>query len=161
MTSNMWDISLNDGTMGTLTPPDEIVAIQCKHLDKMTDEKVIARILPQRGSGTGYNSLASAFQFEFIITAPHVPYYRYSIMRIRYGIEYYPLTIEVDGDIAEEMGISVMSIIEVQDEDVFTSILSKIINSKKVKSVVNSLYSLHKSHERKNRVLFEEEDESF
>ncbi|MCL2386918.1 MAG: hypothetical protein FWC89_05120 [Defluviitaleaceae bacterium] len=152
MTSSMWNISLDDGTLGNLTPPDEIVAIQCKHLENMTGGKIIAKISPNRVYDDNYPD-DNTFKFEFFLTSTFTPAYKYSVMFISHKIEYYPLTVEIDHDIAKEMDISIF--VTANDEEEFISILSKIINSEKVKKVINSLYSMIKSHERKNDAFFE------
>jgi len=168
MTSNMWNLSLDDGALGNLKPPDEIVAIQCKHLEKITGQKIMAKISPYRFHDD-YDTIDDRFEFEFFLTSSYTPNYKYSIMFINHSIEYYPLTIEVDSDIAKEIDINGMGSIYhhnlskliAEDEAEFISMLSKILNSTKVKKVINSLYSMIKSHERKNDAYFGEEDLSF
>jgi len=158
MTNNLWNITLDDGVLGNLTPPDEIVAVQCKHLDKITGGKIIAKISPCRGHDE-YETPDNMFEFEFYLTSTFTPNYRYSVMFMNHKIEYYPLTLQVDIDIAKEIGkysgyqIGLSQITAKNEED-FIATLSRIINSAKVKKVINSLYSMIKSHERKKDIDF-------
>lgn len=174
MTNNMWNLAIDDGILGNLTPPDEIIALQCKRLGKITDGKIIAKVAPFRGQKNTpyqdydeYQPPDNIFEYEFYITSTFTPNYKYSVMFINHTIEYYPLTLDIDSDIAGEIGISEVSYDSglprtiVEDEEKFTSTLSQIINTKKMKKVINSLYSMIKSHERKNHISFGEDDLPF
>jgi len=157
MTDNLWDIKLNDGVLGNLTPPDEIVEAQCKHLGSLTNWQIIARISPYRGNDA-YEVPDDKFEHEFFLTSQFTPNYKFTVMYITYGIEYYPLTIELDGKISKELSIGGKPSFDkpkmtVNSEEEFTSTLAKIINSAKVKKVINSLYSMIKSQERRNGMV--------
>ena len=146
----MWNIEFNDKNFGNLTPPDEIVETQCKFLSEATQGKIIAKLFNR-------SHLADMddddFSYEFFIASPFTPNYKFSVMHISHKIPYYPLDIFMDRDIADEI-FAGYSIKTCEDEENFISALSKIINSKKVKNVINSLYAIAKSHERRNDELF-------
>ena len=72
MTSNLWNFTLGDGTLGNLTPPDELVEAQCKHLIKMTGGLIIARISAHRNHDAS-DDIGDRFQYEFYLTSTHTP----------------------------------------------------------------------------------------
>jgi len=171
MMKNMWNLSLDDGAMGTLTPPDEIVAIQCRYLEEITNNNILAKITPYRNHDD-HDTVDNIFEFEFFLTSPYTPNYKFSIMFMRHTIDYYPLIIELNNDIDNEIRSlsdilvgsvlnSSLSEIKVKNEDEFTHLFSQIINSKKMKNVINSLYSMKKSYERKNDIFFGNDDAPF
>jgi len=154
MTGSLWNIRLDDGVLGSLTPPDEIVEAQCKHLGSLTNWQIIARISPYRGYDEYSETPDDKFEHEFFLTSKFTPNYKFTVLYITYGIEYYPLTIELDGEISKELGTGGKlsfdkPTITVNSEEEFTSTLAKIINSEKVKKVINALYSMIKSQERR------------
>ena len=160
MTSNMWNLSLGDDALGNLTPPDEIVAIQCKYLENITEGNILARISQYRNQHT-HDIVDDGFMFEFFLTSKYAPNYKYTVMFIKHSIDYYPLTIQLDSDIADEIctgGQFSNPNLTVNDENEFIHALSKIINSAKMRKVINSLYSMVKSHERKNDAFFGKEE---
>lgn len=144
---SMWDIALDNSSLEELTPPDEIVSIQCAYLTEATNGKIIAKISQFR-----YHTEPGddEFHFEFYLTSKLMPNYKFSIMRISHKIPYYPLTIACDDDIIEEIEDNKYRILTCNDEKHFISVLSKIINSNKINNVINSLYSIVRSHERRN-----------
>jgi len=158
MINNLWNFTPDDGVLGSLTPPDEIVEAQCKYLEKITNGKILIRISPYRGHDE-YVTPKNMFEFEFFITSIHTPNYKYSVMFMSHKIEYYPLTLDIDSDIAGEMEIfeidynSGLPRIIVENEEEFISTLSKIINSQKMKKVIDSLYSMIKSQERRSGII--------
>ena len=148
---SMWNIELDDKKLGNLTLPNEIIETQCKFLREATQGKIIAKIFERRKTEG-----SDDFSYEFFITSPFTPNYKYSVMKINHKIPYYPLEIDMDTDIAEEIfddPFGLRWIKTCADEAEFVSTLSKIINSKKVKNVIDSLYAIAKSHERRNDEL--------
>jgi len=160
MISNLWNFTADDGILGDLTPPTEIVDAQCKYLEEITNGKILAKISPYRGHDE-YPTLKNMFEFEFFVTSTYTPNYKYSVMFMRHEIEYYPLTLDIDSDIVVEAGISeadyrnniVFPQTIVKNEDEFIFVLSQIINSRKMKKVINSLYSMIKSQERRSGII--------
>ena len=74
MTSNLWNLTLDDGVLGNLTPPDELVEAQCKYLGKITGGKIIARISVFRNHNDE-DDFDNRFEYEFFITSTYTPNY--------------------------------------------------------------------------------------
>ena len=142
---NMWNIEIDDKNLSNLMPPDEIIEMQCKFLSEATKGKIIAKMAENRYTGDDYGR----FSYEFFITSIFTPNYRFSVMQINHEIPYYPLEIKMDADIAKEAFNSYW-IKTCKDEEEFIAALSKVINSKKVKDVISSLYAMGKSQERRD-----------
>ena len=98
------------------------------------------------------------FTFEFFLTSSHTPNYKYRIMFFRYEIDYYPLTIVLDDEIANDMGVEQR--LTCENEDVFKAVLAKIINSAKVEKVIQNLYNLSRKAEHMKTVAVSEDDGS-
>ena len=92
---------------------------------------------------------SSYFAFEFFIVAPSIPNYKYRVMFMQYKIEYYPLLLVLDDEIATEINFPVSSEnsdeilssqnVVCENEEQFIELLRKVITSKKVRKVVASL----------------------
>jgi len=151
---NMWSISLDDDAIGNLMLPDEIVERQCEYLKELTNGAIIAKTSP-----FGKSTDDDSFFFEFYLTSTLTPSYKFTIMYFSYKIGFYPMKIYVDDEIRSEVGAEGYSVtigyaVDVASESDFMTMLAKIINSKKVKNVISSLYSMKKSHERRNMSSF-------
>jgi len=154
MIKNMWNINLSYAASGITVPPDEIIEAQCKYLLELTGGKIIARVSAYKIYEE--NDVPNdKFVFEFYLSSLSAPYYKFRVMFISYPIEYYPVAIELDDEIAEELGTTEGSNRDSRfrycdKEEEFISILPNIINSKKVNKVINSLYVIANSHERRD-----------
>ena len=151
---NMWSISLDDDAIDNLMLPDEIVERQCEYLIELTNGAIIAKTSPFSKSTDEGN-----FYFEFYLTSTLTPSYKLTIMYFAYKIGFYPLRIYLDDEIISEVGAKsnrvakgLGYVVDVASESDFMTTLAKIINSKKVKNVISSLYSMKKSHERRNKL---------
>jgi len=80
------------------------------------------------------------FKFEFYLTSPSTPRYKFRIMFFNYVKGQYPVGIKLDADIATE--IHETEFIKCSSEDDFIMVLARILNSNKVKNVINAL-NLH------------------
>jgi len=153
---SMWKIAFDDDLTNGLKPPNEIVDAQCSYLNELTGGKILARTSAYRSDHAHDVGDDDSFRYEFFLTSPATPHYRFTIMTMRYEIGFYPLRIDLDIDVAEELSDNAnfdakYGSITCEDEASFTEALSIIINSKKVKKVIASLYSIIKSKERKEQ----------
>ena len=151
-----------------ITAPKDILEEQCGYLKQLTGDKIIARvaevaILPfsllkktQKGLyGEKFFSdrKDALFNYEYFITSIHTPNYKFQIMYLSYGIPYYPLFIQLDESIGEELnnnkdisGIDISTNhpaqIVINSQEEFILILSNVLASKKVTNVINTLLTI-------------------
>lgn len=147
-----------------LKTPKSIVQEQCDELIKITDGLVIGKIQEYDGPIKNYthnyaSTLAKAitqnfdvqtelgdiseanFKYEFFISSKHTPKFKYRVLFLEYGLSNYPTTIVMDETIAKQLECNYN--IECNDELEFVNTLEEILNSDKIKNVVNNLYSLN------------------
>lgn len=152
-----------DGTI-KIPLPKYIIEEQCDELGKLTDGYVIGKIdtydgpIENRGSilaeamtasfSSGFNVQSelgeiseNQFTYEFFISSKYTPKFKYRVFFLNYGIACYPLYIILDETIAKQIGIE--NKIQCENESEFTTVLSQILNSKKLQSVINNLYSIN------------------
>lgn len=84
----------------------------------------------------------NTFRYQFYLVAPALSNYRYRLLTILHSIDLYPLKIQTDADIFEELPA------EVKDEhdelldipqDRFMDVLKAIFATKKVKKVIEAM----------------------
>lgn len=149
-----------------------IILEQNDYLNKMTDGKIIAKIVEYDGPTHSYtvnNAFAqtakifepkkiniqdnlgemedSKFVYELFITSSVMPNYKYRVMFVEYGIALYPVYVTLDEDIAAEIEEQEEIICETQQE--FESKLEKILNSPKLIKIISNLLGLAKNEEKR------------
>jgi len=163
---NKWNIKFDEDMT---TPPNEIVEDYCENLKALTDGKIVAKIADYSVPISSYSrSMSSSiievdiqddlgpskyFSFEFFITSTSTPNYKYRIMFIRYEIEHYPLLIVLDGEIATYLNKA--QEIWCKDEEEFKIVLQRIVESPKVRKVINNLYRIGKKDEQRRLLVAE------
>jgi len=166
MMENLWKLDFEP----IIIKPEDIVMQQCKHLEVLTGGMVTANVNKHDNNGPmklfiefftkaakhlavdavspelsakslGHMGDAEIYcAFEFYITSPSTPNYKFGIMNFIYAKGQYPVKLILDEDIVAEIGGRY--IIECNSENNFISLLEKIITSKKVTSVVNALKAI-------------------
>lgn len=148
------------GPIPDLKSPVTILREQASLLGKKTNNLVEAEVVQLES----VISEEKEFSYAFLIVAPALDNYRYKLFTISYGINLYPVTINVDKDIQaeipptaeerreivksgrvftdlrEEIGIKRKLVAESEDE--FVEILKKIFSAKKTKRVIGALLSM-------------------
>jgi len=160
--SNLWE---RDFKIEKIDTPKSIVESQCGFLSKKTNDLVIAKVSEYNDSIRSHtiidsgNSLGNHykpkkvyiqealgemtetnFKYEFFITSKNTPNYKYRVFFFEYGISPYPVTLVVDDEISDELEW-VNYEKEYDAEEAFKDALKEILNSEKIYTVVNSLYS--------------------
>lgn len=175
---SVFDFTPSDNANMTL--PKDIVQYQCAELSKMTKGLVLGKIQeydnPIDDYTTGISlsqSLRSVveekevsiqsdlgelsgneFTYEFFITSKHTTNFVYRVFFLRYGISIYPLRIVLDETIAKEIERNTKE--KCESENDFYELLGEILNSDKIKTVVNSLLFINRKAEaEKNAVITE------
>jgi len=92
----------------------------------------------------------NSFSFEFYITSPHAPHYKFRIMFLNYSLEFYPVKLVLDECIAKSIG-ETGYILRCESEEAFIDALDRIFSSSEVERVINSLNMF--AYHRENRTL--------
>ncbi|KPA09925.1 hypothetical protein MHK_009884 [Candidatus Magnetomorum sp. HK-1] len=79
------------------------------------------------------------FLYEFLVVAPALQDYQYSLFSISHEIELYPIVIETDKMIARELGNENNDPIIVKSEPDYIERLRKIFCTKKTKKIINAM----------------------
>jgi len=80
--------------------------------------------------------------YEFFLSSPITPRYKYRIMLFSYVVGQYPVDIILAEDIAFEVQMEVD--FSCASEEDFVNVLARVINSKKVKQVIKALNEMSK-----------------
>lgn len=88
------------------------------------------------------NETGGDFIFDFSIVCLAVGDYRYRLFRIRYDLDFYPLTVEVDQEIRERLPKEIRQesdrvIVKLPDE--FETVLEAIFADKKTRRIIDAL----------------------
>ncbi|MCD8013050.1 MAG: hypothetical protein LUG99_07730 [Lachnospiraceae bacterium] len=158
-----------DGCM----PPKDIIEEQFRFLNDRTDGKVIGRVKEYEGEyQSKYETDRSLFDltspvygvtdplkarkafdvqsvlgeqsefvYEFYLTSVETPKYKYRIGIIDYSVLLYPAHLVLELSLAKEIGIDAE--INIDNQELFIEILSKILNSKRVSSVIANLLRIN------------------
>lgn len=131
---------------GNRPPPVEILRIQAEALSNKTSGRVHGLVREEHPFAydpeTDEYGLIErdGFCFDFLITAPKLPSYHYRLFSIEYGVPYYPVRLNVDGDVAKEMRQE-MANLEVGTEEDFLAMLRMIFSSKKTHQVLQAIFA--------------------
>lgn len=93
------------------------------------------------------------FSYSFFIVAPALSHYRYKLFTIRHDVSLYPVRVDVEDRIFDEIdsqfqyeqldpdGELISSYLQANSEEEFLNLLREIFKSQKAKNVVTSLLS--------------------
>lgn len=165
---SLWYSKLDD-YVTIKTRPEEIVKQQCEHLRRITNGKVFAKVSKYKGDIEDYVERSHVvstlevfghrkvdiqeklgdvgtkpddmyFAYEFYLTSPSTPKYRFRMMFFGYVSDQYPVTLILNSDIANEIGE--LERVVCASEEKFVSYLQKILNSKRIVSVIRALKTI-------------------
>ena len=80
-----------------------------------------------------------AFAYAFNLVAPGLNHYTYRLFSIYHGITFYPLDVEVDKEVLEEIAPEAGRILTLESESELTEILAKIFRAEKTLSVIKAI----------------------
>lgn len=161
MEENVWKIKFNATMEET---PSSIANKYCKQLYEMTDKKVMAKVEPvdmrfkdmskiytftwsknyfedDIQAFLGETGEESKFTFELYITGAKTKSYKYRFCFIEYGIPAYPVSIALDKEIASELLLP--EVCDCNNSDEFKRVFVKIINTNKLKNVIEGVMSVN------------------
>lgn len=126
--------------------PVTILREQGSLLGQKTKNLVLGEVLE---SGKGENR----FVYSFFLVAPALSHYRYKLLTIRHDVSLYPVRVDVEDRIFQEIdprfqveqldpdGELINSYLEARSEDEFLDLLKAIFRSEKAMQVVTGLLS--------------------
>jgi len=137
MIRNLWPTDIE---VTSVTPPVTILGQQATMLGNMTKNIIL-------GDVKARESEEYDFSYIFYIVAPALNNYRYKLLTIYHNIDLYPVTIQVEEDIFNEVpksitraiGERIPNSIFAKSEEQFTEVLKAIFNSSKAKKVISAL----------------------
>ena len=114
-------------------------------------EEVSVDIQEDLGDVGSFHSMY--FSYEFFLTSPSTPNYKFRIMFFTYTAGQYPVGIVLDSDIAVEIGEK--QNISCSSEDKFKDAVKRIITSSKVIKVIETLNAVALNEENRKNALAE------
>lgn len=162
---NLWKRDFKNIDDGGKTPK-EIIQYQCEALAELTEGKVIARIsacdrdlrafnLPSAkvpkpyfksdfnaGEILGEAGNEESLAYEFYLSSPKTPQYKFKAFLIYHSIMLYPVTFIIENGIANEL-IS-ETLVRVDNEGEFVKCLERILNTERISRIIDSLLILNR-----------------
>jgi len=92
------------------------------------------------------------FSYQFFLLGKFLKSYKFKLLDFSHSITMYPVDISIDSEIAEELGVE--HDIELDTEEEFISVISKIFNTERVKTVIGSIIQISSSSEMHNKRLW-------
>jgi hypothetical protein len=148
--------------------PSEIAVEFCNQLYNLTDRKVIAKVEKYEDSFFDMNKVApilnianmspllksgkieenlgeisgnNRFTYELYLTGAKTTEYKYRFCFIENGVYPYPVKIAIDSNIANELQTE--KIVECKNEEEYEKVLTAILNSKKMREVIEGLMTIN------------------
>lgn len=110
--------------------PIAILKEQASLLGKKTQNVVLAEVVPISGAN---------FYLRFNIKAPALGNYSYTLFTIIHSIGLYPLEIELDDDVAKELGLDITRSTPVKDEEELIQLLDRVLKAERTKHIIRAL----------------------
>ncbi len=121
--------------------PKNILDEQNSFLMKLTKGMVYTST--ESADPTGFNMDHLDFCYNYNIIGKFLDGYRFNVMTFAHRVDIYPMILDVDEDIANELGIEAYDI-QIKDEKDFKKFLKSVFASKKINNVIRSIVSLSK-----------------
>jgi len=126
----MNDLWAEDIVTEKVRTPVAFLREQASFLGKKTQNVVLAEVVPISGVN---------FFLRFNIKAPALGDYSYTLFTIIHSIGLYPLEIELDDDVAKELGLEISTSTTVKDEDELIQLLGKVLKAERTKHIIRIL----------------------
>ena len=139
-----------------LNAPNIILSNQASLLGKKTKNLVEADVVRD----DEYTLYQGKFNYQFRIVAPLLGGYKYVLFSVVHEVNFYPLEIIVDEDLAQELSEKGNRKIIIVSEEKFIEALQKIFAAKKTRQVITAI-KLQSSDENPKIIFPNEEDIPF
>lgn len=160
-----------DFSYENLETPDMVLAEICTQLDNITKSFVQGNLRGYEGPIESYDQLSAMasiaasisgvtrvdiqnrlgeigtgtdIKFEFFLSASQIPDYKYRILFMQYGMTGYPVKVVLEQGIADELNGKEDSeyIYEIDSKEKFESLIVQILNSTKLKRIIQDLITV-------------------
>lgn len=151
---NLW----GDFKPRLINTPNTILETSIKQLRAISNNFVYAELSQSSGGNTVNLTLGKyyKFNFAFLIKSKYLENYSFKAFSIHYDLISYPLQLKIDETIKKSIIPQIISLgkdpnqsqITINSEDEFIRILKFILQSEKMKEIINTLYSVSKDNIR-------------
>lgn len=141
----------------TIKTPSSILDEVIKDLKDMTQNIIYAELISNSNTDTDVFDilgLGSEFTFRFLIKSKYMDNYSFEAFSIYHNVLPYPLNMKIDSEISNSIKGELTNLnkdiskafISINSEEEFLKILSFILQSKRMKEIINMLYTLAKEN---------------
>lgn len=123
----------------TQKPPTILLMEQAAHLETHTNSMITAEVFKR----TATNPTPGVFNYSFVLIAPALGGYSFSLFKIDHPVELYPVHVFVDDMMKESLPdlFPRERVLEVECEEEFVVVVKKIFNSERTKKIITGLIS--------------------
>lgn len=137
---NLWPKSFKESDFEA---PKSIFEQQAKLLPKLTGDLVYAVVDELSLLTSISEGLSNPFAFSFSLKGSFLENYSYKILSFSHNVLIYPVLMNINSEIASELGIQDVSN-EVKSPEELEVILQKILNSNRVSEVIGAIIKMSK-----------------
>lgn len=131
---NLWPAEFKEAEIKT---PKEIIEEQIKNLPKLTGDMVYAELVPVKLSGCD-------FAYRFRIRGKFLESYSFLAFTVSHSLVVYPITMDVDTEICEELGLGLDIEIDLDTEEGFLNLFENILKSQRLRKVIEMIMKISK-----------------
>lgn len=135
---NLWPKSFQEQEF---EPPKSIFEQQAKLLPKLTGDLVDAKITELGYTEAVREGLRNDFAYGFYLTGTFLEKYSYKVLSFSHGITFYPILLNINSEISEELGMEDIRV-EVESPEKLESLLENILRSNRVSNVIGSIIKI-------------------
>lgn len=139
MSENLWGDLKN---IKQVKNPVDILKEQSGYLMDATDNMIYSDLKNRESRSNYIDEPESEFVTVYSIKSKMLEKYEFQLLTLYYDITFYPIHIELDENIQENLGEN--GYIKVNNEQEFLKILKKSLDNDFTKNVISSMYAMSK-----------------
>lgn len=132
---NLWPENI--GKIKPSLTPKNILEKQGEYLENATNGYIYGRVKQQV-----LPFEPNKFEFKFELVGKLLNNYTFSLLTIRHSVDIYPMTVEINSEIAKELKIEKYYTYKVNSEKEFEELLVSIFKTDKLSNLIKSILSL-------------------
>ncbi|MDA3788992.1 MAG: hypothetical protein PF503_10950 [Desulfobacula sp.] len=129
--------------------PEQTILNAIKDFDKITQGLATLGIYDLNDFDKITSGLKTTFQFELLLTSKFLDGYSFKIFSFGYDVSLYPVILNIESEISEEMGNNkpswMKSTVNADNEEFLLKLINEIFTTKKFKQTVGGLMKIARS----------------
>lgn len=137
---NLWPQSFKEPDF---EKPKTIFEQQAKLLPTLTGDMVYAKVTELGIIDASIDHINNTFIYGFYLTAKFLPDYSYKVLSFSHDITLYPVKLNINSEIRNEIDIKSI-VIKVESPQDLESLLEKILKSERISKIIGAIIKMSK-----------------